>query len=96
MSKEVRTGGSAVQQQLTGLEWHLLQWKRLPAGSQSDPNPACFCKGAHEQSRHPHKFSAHEWHQVSGPTAQVTTSGSKLAKTLPSLTTKPNHHILRL
>lgn len=47
-------------------------------------------------SRHPHKFSAREWHQVSGPTAQVTTSGSKQAKTLPSLTTKPNHHILRL
>lgn len=54
MSKEVRTGGSAVQQQLTGLECHLLQWKRLPAGSQSDPDPACCCKGAHEQSRHPH------------------------------------------
>lgn len=48
MSKEVRTGGSTLQQQLAGLEWHLLQWKRLPAGSQSKPNPACCCKGAHE------------------------------------------------
>lgn len=57
MPKEVRTGGSALRQQLAGLEWHLLQWKRLPAGSQSRPNPARCFKGAHEHRGGTHTSS---------------------------------------
>lgn len=93
--KKVKTGRNILQQHIS-LKWYFLQWKRPPSGIKRGINSAqCFGEAYRGREVAHVKFWGHCMKSF-WLTAQATTSGSKLANTLPLLTTKPNHCILRL